>query len=223
VIYLIMIAIRRHYDHIARELAPSDDRPMLPARNHAVVLVSKVHLPTLRALAYAQGTRPDTITALTVNVDEKDTRGLQAEWQKRELAVPLTVVDSPYREITRPIIEYVKSVRRDSPRDVVTVFIPEYVVGKWWENILHNQSALRIKGRLLFEPGVMVTSVPWQLASTSAKDLAKLDRSFDQGPARGPRPGSPPARTPVRAPVPVPPVVDAPAPPERAEEVSENP
>ena len=101
--------------------------------------------------------------------------------------VPLTVVDSPYREITGPIIDYVKSVRRDSPRDVVTVFIPEYVVGKWWENLLHNQSALRIKGRLLFEPGVMVTSVPWQLASTTAKDLARFDQNLARGPARGPR------------------------------------
>ena len=88
--------------------------------------------------------------------------------------MPLTVIDSPYREITRPIIDYVKSLRRDSPRDVVTVFIPEYVVGRWWEHLLHNQSALRIKGRLLFEPGVMVTSVPCQLASTSTKDLDRL-------------------------------------------------
>jgi hypothetical protein len=102
--------------------------------------------------------------------------------------VPLTVVDSPYREITRPIIDFVKTVRRASPRDVVTVFIPEYVLGKWWENLLHNQSALRLKGRLLFEPGVMVTSVPWQLESSANKDLARLDQNLVRGPARGPRP-----------------------------------
>ena len=187
VIYLVMLSIRRHYDVVSRELVPPDDRPVLPARNHAIVLVSKVHLPTLRALAYAQATRPDTLTALTVNVDETDTRHLQAEWQQRDVSVPLTVVDSPYREITRPIIDFVKSVRRDSPRDVVTVFIPEYVVGRWWEHLLHNQSALRIKGRLLFEPGVMVTSVPWQLDSAENKDLARLDRGLSRGPARGPR------------------------------------
>ena len=80
--------------------------------------------------------------------------------------MPLKILDSPYREITRPILEYVKSVRRRSPRDVVTVFLPEYVVGHWWEHLLHNQSALRLKTRLLFQPGVMVTSVPWQLASS---------------------------------------------------------
>jgi amino acid transporter len=187
VIYLVMISIRRHYDTVSRELAPTEDRPVLPARNHAIVLVSKVHLPTMRAVAYAQATRPDTLTALTVNVDDKDTRAIQQEWERRQIPVPLTVVDSPYREISGPIIDYVKSVRRDSPRDVVTVFVPEYVVGRWWENLLHNQSALRIKGRLLFEPGVMVTSVPWQLASTTTKDLDRFDQNLARGPARGPR------------------------------------
>ncbi len=187
VIYLLMLGIRTHYDRVAAELAPSIERSVLPSRNHAIVLVSKMHLPTLRALAYAQATRPDTLTALTVNVDEGDTRRIQAEWERRELSVPLTVIDSPYREITRPIIEFVKSQRRDAPRDVVTVFIPEYVVGKWWEHLLHNQSALRIKGRLLFEPGVMVTSVPWQLESSSTKDLARYDESLKRTVPRGPR------------------------------------
>ena len=80
-----------------------------------------------------------------------------------------------------------KSVRRESPRDVVTVFIPEYVVGKWWEHLLHNQSALRLKGRLLFEPGVMVTSVPWQLSSSTDKDMDRFDATLARGPQRGPR------------------------------------
>jgi amino acid transporter len=166
VIYLLMVAIRRHYDRVSAELQLPDERGVLPARNHAVILVSKLHLPTLRAVSYARATRPDTITAVTVNVDDSDTRALQQEWERREVPVPLTVVDSPFREITKPIIDFVKDVRRSSPRDVVTVFIPEYVVGRWWEHLLHNQSALRLKGRLLFEPGIMVTSVPWQLESS---------------------------------------------------------
>jgi hypothetical protein len=197
VIYLLMLAIRRHYDHVSRELEPAEDRPVLPSRNHAIVLVSKVHQPTLRALAYAQATRPDTLTAVTVNVDDKDTRAIQAEWERRELSVPLTVIDSPYREITNPIIDFVKSMRRDSPRDVVTVFIPEYVVGHWWEHLLHNQSALRIKTRLLFEPGVMVTSVPWQLSSTAGKDLERLAQSMARTPQRGPRGGADGSRHPT--------------------------
>jgi amino acid transporter len=187
VIYALMLAIKKHYTRVSAELEPSDERPVLPSRNHAIVLVSKVHLPTLRALAYAQATRPDTLTAVTVNVDDQDTRTIQEEWERRQIPVALTVIDSPYREITRPIIDYVKSVRRGSPRDVVTVFVPEYVVGRWWENLLHNQSALRIKGRLLFEPGVMVTSVPWQLRSSQDKDLERLDRDLTRAPARGPR------------------------------------
>jgi hypothetical protein len=187
VIYSLMLGIRKHYTRVSQELEPTEERPVLPSRNHAVVLVSKVHLPTLRALAYAQATRPDTLTAVTVNVDDKDTRTIQDEWERRQIPVPLTVVDSPYREITRPIIDFVKSVRRGSPRDVVTVFVPEYVVGRWWENLLHNQSALRIKGRLLFEPGVMVTSVPWQLRSSQDRDLDRFDRGLSRAPARGPR------------------------------------
>jgi amino acid transporter len=168
-IYLVMTAIRRHYDRVAEELREAElaqDTVTLPSRNHAVVLVSKLHLPTRRALAYARATRPDVLEAVTVNVDDADTRELVAQWEKEDFSVPLKVVESPYREITKPVLEYVKRVRTANPRDVVTVYIPEYVVGRWWEQFLHNQSALRLKGRLLFQPGVMVTSVPWQLASS---------------------------------------------------------
>jgi len=189
VIYLLMLGIRRHYDSVSQELEPDEERPVLPARNHALVLVSKLHQPTLRAVSYARATRPDTLTAVTVNVDDTDTRALQAEWERREVPVPLAVVESPYREITAPILDYIKAVRRESPRDVVTIFIPEYVVGHWWENLLHNQSALRLKGRLLFEPGVMVVSVPWQLRSTEGRDLEREDHAAGEmrrGIVRGP-------------------------------------
>ncbi len=175
VLYVIMRRINRHYERVRIELTPDpDETVVLPSRNHAVVLVSKLHSPTLRALAYAKATRPHDLTALTVSVDPGDTHDLQAEWDRRGIDVPLTVVDSPYREVTRPILDYVKRIRLSSPRDVVTVFIPEYVVGHWWEQLLHNQSALRLKGRLLFMPGVMVTSVPYQLRSSDrVKDEAE--------------------------------------------------
>ncbi len=166
VIFLTMRGINRHYTAVAVELVPEDEGMLLPSRVHAVVLVSKLHKPTLRALAYARATRPDTLTALTVNVDDAETRSLQTEWDRLGISVPLTIVESPYREITRPVLDFVKRLRRESPRDVVTVFIPEYVVGRWWEQLLHNQSALRLKTRLLFTPGVMVTNVPWQLQSS---------------------------------------------------------
>jgi amino acid transporter len=166
-IFGLMRAIRRHYDRVAAELVPRETDAVLPSRNHAIVLVSTLHLPTLRALAYARATRPDVLEAVTVNVDEASTRDLVAQWEAHGIPVPLKVIDSPYREITRPVLDYVKRARSDNPRNVVTVFIPEYVVGHWWEQFLHNQSALRLKGRLLFEPGVMVTSVPWQLRSST--------------------------------------------------------
>jgi amino acid transporter len=168
IIFLGMRGIKRHYDRVREELAvdQGDDVMMMPARVHAIVLVSRIHKPTLRALMYAKASRPSTLEAVSVNVDPAETKALQDEWDRRGISVPLKVLDSPYREVTRPIIDYVKSVRRRGPRDLVTVFIPEYVVGRWWEQLLHNQSALRLKGRLLFTPGVMVTNVPFQLRSS---------------------------------------------------------
>jgi hypothetical protein len=168
VLWVMMRAIHRHYDRVRAELRPDAESEMLPSRVHALVLVSTLHKPTLRALAFARASRPDTLTAITVNIDDDETRSLQREWDSRDVKVPLKVIESPYREITRPVVTYVKNLRRESPRDVLCVYIPEYVVGRWWENLLHNQSALRLKGRLLFEPGVMVTSVPWQLDSASS-------------------------------------------------------
>jgi len=175
-IFLLMRAINRHYAKVARELSTTSlDKMTLPARVHTLVLVSKIHKPTLRALAYARATRPTVLEAITVNVDPEDTRRLQEEWDRRDIPVTLKILDSPYREITRPILDYVKSIRSDSPNDLITVFVPEYVVGHWWEQLLHNQSALRLKGRLLFTPNVMVTSVPWQLESSDIK-AEKSDR-----------------------------------------------
>ncbi len=169
-VFILMKMIRRHYDTVNRELeeqaAAHDNEVVLPSRNHALVLVSKLHLPTLRALAYARATRPDVLEAITVSVDDVETRELVRQWEDSDVSVPLKVIASPYREITRPVLDYVKRVSKESPRTVVTVFIPEYVVGRWWEQLLHNQSAFRLKTRLLFMPGVMVTSVPWQLTSS---------------------------------------------------------
>ncbi|MGC9379053.1 APC family permease [Streptomyces sp. MH13] len=174
IFFATMTAIRKHYDRVAEEIAAPEDPEeqsddiVRPSRVHSVVLISKIHRPTLRALAYAKLMRSDTLEALSVNVDPAETKALREEWERRGIAVPLKVLDSPYREITRPVIEYVKSLRKESPRDAVSVIIPEYVVGHWYEHLLHNQSALRLKGRLLFTPGVMVTSVPYQLQSSEA-------------------------------------------------------
>jgi amino acid transporter len=162
-LFLLMRAIRRHYDRVAAQLAPEPGGMVLPSRIHAVVLVSQLHRPTLRALAYARATRPDTLTALTAAITPEDVRHLQADWNDRDIPVPLTVVEAPYRDLTESVLDYVAAVHRDHPRDLIVVYIPEYVVSRWWEHLLHNQSALRLKARLLFQRNVMVTSVPWQL------------------------------------------------------------
>ena len=183
VLFVLMKGIRKHYDSVARELVVEDDEDvMLPARTHVIVLVSKIHKPTMRAIAYARAMRPSTLEAVTVGVDPEETRALQTDWDRRGIPVPLKVLDSPFREVTDPVIEYVRAVRSGSPRDLVTVLIPEYVVGHWWEHLLHNQSALRLKGRLLFTPGVMVTSVPWQLVSS--RGLAERSEGSAPGAVR---------------------------------------
>ncbi|MEU2134749.1 APC family permease [Streptomyces sp. NPDC018352] len=171
IFFATMTAIRKHYDRVAEEIAADEtpsDETIRPSRVHSIVLVSKLHRPTLRALAYAKLIRSDRLEALSISVDPAETKALKDDWERRGIDIPLKILDSPYREVTRPVIDYVKSLRRESPRDVVSVYIPEYVVGHWYEHLLHNQSALRLKGRLLFTPGVMVTSVPYQLESSEA-------------------------------------------------------
>jgi amino acid transporter len=147
-LFFLMQRIHRHYERVLQEISVDDgEAPLMPSRNNAIVLVGAVTLPVLRALAYAKSTRPSTLEAVSVAVNPEDAAQLRESWYRHGVDVPLRVLDSPYREITRPVIEYVKSIR----------------------HLLHNQSALRLKGRLLFQPGVMVTSVPWQLRSSEAR------------------------------------------------------
>jgi len=114
-LFFVMKGINRHYRRVSDELVVDEGASLLrPSRIHAVVLVSRIHLPTMRALAYAQATRPSDLTALTVSVDADDAKELQEEWFRRDIEVPLTIIDSPYREMTQPILEYVRKLRRES-------------------------------------------------------------------------------------------------------------
>ncbi len=143
------------------------------------MLVSKLHKPTMRALAYAKASRPNILEAVFVDADGATTNKLVDEWDAQRIDVPLKMLYSPFREVIRPIVQYAVEIRQANPRGVVAVYIPEYVVGRWWEQLLHNQTALRLKARLLFTPGVMVTSVPYQLkGSEKAKfrDDLELER-----------------------------------------------
>ncbi|SDY66875.1 amino acid/polyamine/organocation transporter, APC superfamily [Tessaracoccus flavus] len=174
-VFAFMLAISNHYLAVAQEVAltPDSDRA-LPSRVRGVVLVQRVNLPTLKAIAFARATRPTTLAAVTVAVDDDEVERILDEWESEDFGIPLKVIASPYREITGPFIRYVSELRTENPRDVVSVYIPEYVVGHWWEQLLHNQTALLIRTRLHFMPGVMVTSVPYQLRSSGrAKAIAK--------------------------------------------------
>jgi amino acid transporter len=175
---LLMRGVNHHYARVAKELSPRRDARLLPSRVHAAVLVSSVNEPVLRAVAYARATRPSSLTALTVCVDPEEARTIENEWVKANLPVPLTLLDSPFRDITSPVVEHVQRFRSDNPRDLVVVFIPEYVVDRWWEGLLHNQSALRLKLRLLTMPGVVVTSVPYHLQADSLREPS-INRAGD--------------------------------------------
>jgi amino acid transporter len=170
ILFATMKGIATHYRVVARELAPTASGVAMPERIHAVVLVSNVLAPTLRALAFARAMQPASLVALTAG-DEDDRLG--REWLERGVPAPLVVVESPYRETVRPILQYIRRLRREHPGDVIAVVIPEYVVARWWEHVLHNQTALRLKARLLFEPSVTVTSVPWLLNDSRPASLRR--------------------------------------------------
>ncbi|THJ74569.1 APC family permease [Candidatus Frankia alpina] len=163
-LFALMRGIRRHYDRLAEALrVPAAVQLTRPSRNHVIVLVSRLHLPTVRALSYARALAPSDLEAVTVAVSREEAQTLLEDWERHGVEIPLRILDSPFREITRPVLQHVRSLRRSGPRDIVTVVIPEYVVSHWWQHVLHNQSALRIKARLLFQPGVVVISVPWPI------------------------------------------------------------
>jgi amino acid transporter len=166
-LFLTMKAVARHYARVGKLLAPAAAGVPVPARVHGVVLVANLLAPTLRALAFAQAGSPATLRAVTV-VETPGDDGFADAWRERGVPLPLVILESPYRETVRPIVRYVRRLRREHPGDVIAVTIPEYVVAHWWEHLLHNQTALRLKARLLYEPSVTVTSVPWLLPKTTS-------------------------------------------------------
>lgn len=162
-IVLLFKGIHRHYQRVRTQLTiPDGYRP--PAMNHTVVvLVGGVHRGVLDALAYAKSLNPTRVVAVTVVSDEEDQDRIEKVWTERDIDVPLEIVYDPYRELTRPILRYIDEVDARWDNDIVTVLIPEFVVDHWWGHLLHNQTALLLKGRLLFRKGTVVTSLPYHL------------------------------------------------------------
>ncbi|ROQ99563.1 amino acid/polyamine/organocation transporter (APC superfamily) [Streptomyces sp. 2132.2] len=173
-----MKGVRRHYDRVSAQVAVAAGvKPRKPSRHHVVVLVANVHAPTLKALGYAQALRPDTLTAVTVAADEEDARRLREAWEEHDPGVPLKILHSPYREVVGPVLAHVQELAAAEGTDILSVVIPEYVVGHWWEQPLHNQNAFRLKARLLFMPGVAVIDVPYLLESARPAQPAEPARS----------------------------------------------
>jgi amino acid transporter len=176
-LYILMWRIRKHYDEAEAELALAiDSRSTLPSNVYAVVMVSKIHKATMRAINYARASRPSILEVVTVNIDEAKTQALIAEWEERKIPLPLKVLDSPYREITRPLVDYVERIKGSNTNDLVVVYVPEVVVGNWFSKILHNHSSLRIKARLRLSKRVIIASVPYQMSSSEGLS-EKFDRS----------------------------------------------
>jgi hypothetical protein len=128
-----------------------------------VVLVGGVHRGVLEAMVYAKALAPDHLVAVTIVSDEEEQERIADAWSQHEMSEPLDIVFWPYRELSRPILRFLDEIDARWNNDVVTVLIPEVVVRRWWEQLLHNQTALFLKGRLLFRKGLVVTSVPYHL------------------------------------------------------------
>ena len=179
ILVILMHGISRHYAQVKADLAvPLDGHATaLPSATHGVVLVAQLHRPALRALAYAKAARHSSLKAVSVQIDRGATAALEKRWTQLDVGVPLVVLDSPYRDLVGPVLTYVKNLHRDSPRDAVVVYVPEYIVGRWWEQLLHNRSTARLRAQLLQVPNVVVSAVPWKLES--ARLSAVSDRAED--------------------------------------------
>lgn len=176
-----MVVTRRHYDAVDAALdVPLNaesvaDVAALPSRVHAIVYVERVRRPAVRALSYARAGRPSTIEALTVNNDRAALEVVKKRWYALGIPVPLSVIDSPYRNTVDAVVSYIRRRRKKSPRDILVVYLPEFVVQHWWQRLLHRRTVRRLKQALLHEPGVMTATVPWAMHEDEV-----YDEIFDQ-------------------------------------------
>ena len=166
-ITVLMRAIGHHYRSVDTELEVHQDSGVraLPSRVHSIIVVTSVRKPVVRALTYARASRPSSLEAVVVDTDRARTEQIVRQWEALEIPVPVTVLASPYRDSVGPVIAHIRGIRRKSPRDLVIVYLPEYVVGRGWERFLHNQAIRPLRARLHYERGVMIASVPWHLES----------------------------------------------------------
>ena len=158
---------RRHYDSVAVELSLRDWTPE-PVGSHVVLVpIGGIQRAVVKALRYARSLGAD-VRAVYVALDPASTNALRGQWDRWGQGVALAVLESPYRSLLDPLLEYIEQIQREDPSAYVTVILPEFVPRKLWQHLLHNQHALLIKGALLFKPNVVVTSVPFHLGRRAA-------------------------------------------------------
>src|SRR5438034_463843 len=158
----LFVVVHRHYGEVSRQLSLDDYSPPPPMTNTVLVLVGDLHRGVVHALQYAQTLSPSA-TALYVETDPERTRRLEERWGKWGQGLPLIVLTSPYRSLLGPLLEYIDQLQRHGDNHVVTIVLPEFIPARWWQQILHNQTALLIKGTFLFRKNVIVTEVPYHL------------------------------------------------------------
>jgi amino acid transporter len=157
-------AVHRHYEAVAEELSLEHLADEPPVTNTVLVLVGDLHLGVVRALRYAQSLAPSP-KAVYVETDPARTLRLEDRWTKGGCGVPLVVLGSPYRSVLGPLFDYIERIHNRTPDGVITIVIPEFVPRHWWQHVLHNQTALLVKGAMLFRQGIVVVDVPFHLRS----------------------------------------------------------
>jgi amino acid transporter len=160
---LLFLRIHRHYIDVAKQLSTEGLAQLRPIHHEVIVPISGIHRGVVEALEYAKSIAPHHVTAVYVNLDDEAAQKLRQKWQQWGSGVNLVVVASPYRSLARPLLNYVDRVKRTKQNVVVTIVLPEFVPAKWWQNLLHNQTTLVLKGALLFKKGIVVTNVPYHL------------------------------------------------------------
>ena len=166
VLFLLMLGVNRYYRDVAKEVEVDPTTTFGSRGDHAIVLVGKMQKPVLKALDYAIAARHQSIEAIHISVDEESTELLQKQWHDMNIHVPLTVIESPYRDFGIPLMKYIKHRREEHGSEVTTVYLPQYIVGHWWEGLLHNHRARRISKQLMMIHGVTIALVPWLLDSS---------------------------------------------------------
>lgn len=166
ILWFLMLGVNRYYRDVAREIAVDAETTFGADGDHAIVLVGRMQKPVLKALDYAIAANHGSIEAVHIATDDDAAEKLDLEWASQNIKVPLRILASPYRDISAPLIAYIKSRREKHGAEVVTVYLPEYIVGHWWESILHNHAARRIRHKLMLVHGVMIALVPWLLDSS---------------------------------------------------------